>query len=82
MVVVGGDLAGLGELLLVPLRDMARSRTLESSVAAAEIKASELGPKSVAIGAATLVLKAALDDSRLFPAVENHASEPARRVQE
>ena len=79
MVVMGGDLAGLGELLLVPLREMARSRTLVSSVKAAEIRASELGPKSVAIGAATLVLKAALADSRLFPAVENHAAVPVRR---
>ena len=78
MVVVGGDLTGLGELLLVPLRDMARSRTLESSVAAAEIRASELGPKSVAMGAATLVLKAALEDSHLFPTVENHAVAPRR----
>jgi predicted NBD/HSP70 family sugar kinase len=82
MVVVGGDLADLGELLLVPLREMAMSRTLESSVAAAEIKASELGPKSVAIGAATLVLKAALADSRLFPAVENHSSSMARGTEE
>jgi len=79
MVVVGGDLAGLGELLLVPLRETARSRTLVSSVRAAEIKASELGPKSVAMGAATLVLKAALSDSRLFPAVENHSSSQVRR---
>jgi predicted NBD/HSP70 family sugar kinase len=79
MVVVGGDLAGLGELLLVPLRETAHSRTLVSSVSAAEIRASELGPKSVAIGAATLVLKSALEDSSLFPAVENHAASSARR---
>jgi predicted NBD/HSP70 family sugar kinase len=79
MVVVGGDLAGLGELLLVPLRETALGRTLVSSVKAAEIRASELGPKSVAIGAATLVLKAALEDSRLFPAIENHAAAWARR---
>jgi len=79
MVVVGGDLVGLGELLLVPLRETARSRTLVSSVKAAEIKASELGPRSVAIGAATLVLKAALEDSRLFPTVENHAVASIRR---
>lgn len=75
MVVVGGDLAGLGELLLVPVRETARSRTLVSSVRAAEIRASELGPKSVAIGASTLILKAALEDSCLFPEVEcNHTS--------
>jgi predicted NBD/HSP70 family sugar kinase len=79
MVVVGGDLTGLGELLLVPLRETARSRTLVSSVAAAEIRASELGPKSVAIGAATLVLKSALEDSCLFPDIECNSTGTARR---
>jgi len=69
VVVLGGDLARLGELVLEPLRERVRSRTLVSSVAAAEILASKLGPQSVAIGSATLVLKSALDDSRLFPVV-------------
>lgn len=81
MVVVGGDLTGLGELLIAPLREMAQRRTLVSSVAAADIRASELGPRSVAIGAATLVLKEALADSRLFPAVENHSDVSARSKQ-
>jgi predicted NBD/HSP70 family sugar kinase len=70
MVVVAGDLARLGELLLEPLRETVGRRTLVSSVAAAEIRASELGPRSVAVGAATLVLKAALDDSSLFPTID------------
>jgi predicted NBD/HSP70 family sugar kinase len=70
VVVLGGDLAVLGDLVLDPLRERVQSRTLVSSVAAAEILVSELGPRSVAVGAATLVLKAALDDSRLFPTVE------------
>lgn len=69
LVIVGGDLALLGDLLLGPLREHVRNRTLVSSLAAAEIRTSELGPLSVAIGAATLVLKAALEDSRLFPTV-------------
>ncbi|MBK9304395.1 MAG: ROK family protein [bacterium] len=69
LVIVGGDLALLGDLLLGPLREHVRNRTLVSSLAAAEIRTSELGPLSVAIGAATLVLKAALEDSRLFPQV-------------
>lgn len=70
LVVLGGDLARLGELLVGPLRETVARRTLVSSVAAAEIRVSELGPRSVAIGAATLVLKAALGDSQLFPAIE------------
>jgi len=73
IVVLGGDMARLGDILLNPLREAIQDRTLVSSVAAAEIMASQLGPKSVAIGAATLVLKAALEDSRLFPVVEQKA---------
>lgn len=67
VVILGGGLARLGELLLEPLRDTVRKRTLVSSVAAADIRMSELGPRAIAIGAATLVLAAALDDPRLFP---------------
>ena len=69
VVILGGDLARLGELVLAPLRERVQSRTLVSSVAAARILASKLGPQSVAVGAATLVLKTALGDSRLFPVV-------------
>ena len=76
VVVLGGDLARLGELLLEPLRETVRSRTLVSSVAAAEIVVSELGPQSVAIGAATLVLKAALADSRPLPRRRRRPTRP------
>ncbi len=73
MVILGGDLARLGDLVLDPLRETVRERTLVSSVSAAEIRTSELGPRSVAIGAATQVLKAALEDSRLFPTAPGRA---------
>jgi predicted NBD/HSP70 family sugar kinase len=66
-VILGGGLARLGEILLEPLRETVGRRTLVSSVAAAEILTSEIGPQGIAIGAATLVLKAALEDPRLFP---------------
>ncbi len=69
LVIVAGDLARIGDLVLDPLRETVKLRTLVSSVAAAEIKASELGPLSVALGAATMILKAALEDSRLFSPV-------------
>ncbi|MCB1150292.1 ROK family protein, partial [bacterium] len=69
MVILGGDLSRLGDLLVDPLRDTVKARTLVSSVRAAEIRASELGPLSVAIGASTLILKEALADATLFPAV-------------
>ena len=38
-----------------------------SSVAASEVLTSEFGPRAVAVGAATMVLEAALENSRLFP---------------
>ncbi len=66
MVILGGGLARVGELLLEPLRETVRQRTLVNSVAAAEIRTGELGPQTVAIGAATLVLEAALANPRLF----------------
>jgi predicted NBD/HSP70 family sugar kinase len=69
LVIVGGVLARLGDLLLDPLRETVKSRTLVSSVAAAEIRSGDLGNLGIAIGASTLVLKAALADSRLFPRV-------------
>ena len=70
LVILGGEFAQLGELVLAPLRDKIRSHTLVNSVAAAEIRFSKLGPQSVAVGAATLILKAALDDSGIFPTLD------------
>ena len=70
-VILGGGLARLGELLLAPLRETVGSRTLVSSVAAAEILTSELGPRASAVGAATLVLQAALADPSLFPSMKS-----------
>jgi glucokinase-like ROK family protein len=68
LVILGGGLARVGEILLEPLREVIRSRTLVSSLAVADVKTSELGPQSIAVGAATLVLDAALEDARMFPA--------------
>jgi len=78
LVVIGGDLARLGPLLLEPLRETVSRRTLITSVSAAEIRTSELGPQTVAVGAATMILKAALDDSSRFPLAAG-APAPASR---
>lgn len=67
LVIVGGGLARLGDLLLEPIRRTVRSRSLVASVAASEIVASALGAQDVAVGAATLVLQAALADLSRFP---------------
>jgi len=68
MVILGGGLARLGDVLLEPLRETVRRRTLISSLVACEIKTSQLGEQASAVGAATMVLEAALADSSLFPA--------------
>lgn len=70
LVILGGGFSRLGELLLTPLRDSIRNRTLVSSLIAALVRTSELGPRSIAVGAATMVLDAALADARLFPIPE------------
>ena len=65
-VIIGGGLSRLGELLLSRLRRSMSSRTLLSSISPTEIVTSELGPRTVALGAATLVLQNALADLRHF----------------
>ena len=66
-VILGGGLSRLDERLLVPLRETVLTRTLVNSVAATAIRTSELGPRAIAIGAATRVLDAALAEPELFP---------------
>ncbi len=68
VVILGGGLVRVGELLLGPLRETVHARTLVTSVQGARIVASPLGARSIAIGAATLLLQRALSDPRYFPA--------------
>jgi predicted NBD/HSP70 family sugar kinase len=67
VVVLGGEITAVGDLLLDPLRASIRARALSTSVAETRIVASRLGERSIAVGAATLVLEAALADRSLFP---------------
>jgi glucokinase len=61
LAILGGGFTGLGELLLEPLRSKVRNSTLVSK-AAVDIKTSDLGPRAIAIGAATLALEAMFTD--------------------
>lgn len=67
VVIVGGGITGLGDRFLEPLRETVRQRTRVSGAGGAMIVMSGLGPQSVAVGAASLVLKQALANPRLFP---------------
>jgi predicted NBD/HSP70 family sugar kinase len=67
VVVLGGEISSVGELLLDPLRASVRQRALSVSMAETRIVTSTLGERAIAVGAATLVLQAALRDRTLFP---------------
>jgi predicted NBD/HSP70 family sugar kinase len=66
IVVLGGPLTAAGDVLLDPIRATVRDRSLFRSVAEARIVTSELGDNVIAVGAATLVLQAALKNPSLF----------------
>jgi glucokinase-like ROK family protein len=74
LVILGGGLTRAGEALLEPLRETASRRTLSSSLRVTDIRLSQLGPQAIALGASTLVLKTALEDSRLFPGANGRLS--------
>lgn len=65
-VILGGRLSQAGELLLEPLRATLRERALWTSVERSDVVLSPLGGDQIAIGAATLVLRAALSNLVLF----------------
>jgi glucokinase-like ROK family protein len=62
MVIIGGGLSRLGDLLLQPLRRAVDARTLITSVRGTRIVTSALGARAVAVGAATMTLERALTD--------------------
>jgi predicted NBD/HSP70 family sugar kinase len=69
VVVLGGEITGVGDLLLEPVRAAVRERSLAAAFEGTSVMTSKLGDKAIAVGAATLVLRAALADRALFPAL-------------
>ncbi|MCE9578612.1 MAG: ROK family transcriptional regulator [Deltaproteobacteria bacterium] len=67
MVIIGGGVAKIGDILLEPLRRSVDNRTLITSVRTTRILTSALGARAVAIGAATMMLERALGDPNHFP---------------
>lgn len=65
-VVIGGRLATADGALLGPLVDTMKQRALASSVEKTEVRLTALGSDHIAIGAATLVLEAALASPATF----------------
>jgi predicted NBD/HSP70 family sugar kinase len=68
VVVLGGELSAAGELVLEPLRREVQRRVLPATFAATRIVATQLGRRGLALGAATLVLRQAIEHGGLFQA--------------
>lgn len=66
-VVLGGELATVGDALLQPLRARVQQRSMWSAVVNSRIVVSQLGARDVALGAATRVIQAALIDPTRLP---------------
>jgi predicted NBD/HSP70 family sugar kinase len=67
VVVLGGEITGVGELLLGSVRAAVRDRSVVTTFEDTGIMTSNLGDRAIAVGAATMVLQAALADRALFP---------------
>ena len=65
IVIVGGEISSVGDMLLDSLRRTVRKRALPSALAQTRIVTSNLGPRSIAVGAATLALASALANQQL-----------------
>lgn len=68
LIVVGGALTEAGPVLLEPLRDAIGARAAWAGVEPAEVVITSFGDQVAALGAATLVLRAALEDPTLVTA--------------
>lgn len=66
MVVLGGGIARAGDLLLGAVRETIAGLSLPASIRGAEIRTTDLNEWGIAVGAATLVLEAALETPALF----------------
>lgn len=65
LVILGGEISSVGDMLLDGVRRTVRKRALPSALAQTRIVTSNLGPRAIAVGAATLALAAALANQQL-----------------
>ena len=67
MVILGGGIARAGDLVLDTVQKTIRGLSLPASISNAQIRTTGLNEWGIAVGAATLVLQAALETPALFP---------------
>lgn len=66
IVIIGGSMARLGDLILAPIREKVRNCTLVRLVDNCRISLSKLGQRGIAIGAATLALEEVFDTPHIY----------------
>lgn len=66
LIILGGSLSRLGELVLNPIQEKIDSSALVSSVSKTKLIPSALGSKGIAIGAATLAIEQAFTDPKIL----------------
>ena len=76
MIILGGSLSRLGDLVINPIQERINSTALVKDLSKTQLRRSELEPKGIAIGAATLAIEQAFSYPKilrknLVPAVMN-----------
>lgn len=66
MIIIGGSLSRLEDLVINPIQEKINSCALVSSIAKTRLVASTLGSKGIAIGAATLAIEQAFIDPKIL----------------
>ncbi len=71
LLILGGDLADAGQMLLDPARQSLVERTVGFNTRTDNLVIGELGSNAVAIGAATLVITHAFQETNIYNALRN-----------
>lgn len=66
MIILGGSFSRLGGLVIKPIQEIINSTALVKDLSKTKLKQSELGPKGIAIGAATLAIEQAFSDPKVL----------------
>ncbi len=66
MIILGGSFSRLGDLVIKPIQEIINSTALVKDLSKTKLKQSELGPKGIAIGAATLAIEQAFSDPKVL----------------
>ncbi|MEO0604743.1 MAG: ROK family transcriptional regulator [Myxococcota bacterium] len=74
-VILGGHITMAGDLLLRPVRRAMADRALQTNLEGTEVRVTELRPGAVARGAATLVLRWALDNAHVLVGASPHVTQ-------